>query len=201
MNDGALESRVGSPFLAIWSRPREAVRAQLASADPRRFVVGIVFASSVLEAGIVLGFRSVGAGLDIPLAVVQVLLASAVLTWFQLVVPPAFLAWAGRKLGGVGDRAALRCAWGWSLLPDAVAWLLIWPHYFPALELGADAAYGAWAQAVRTFVTALLVAWRMVVLAAGVSAAHRFAIWRAIATMALPAAVVLVRAFARGGLG
>ncbi|BAU47450.1 hypothetical protein SVA_0871 [Sulfurifustis variabilis] len=187
-----------SPWLAIWLSPRATVR-RLLDGPPRHreHILGTLFAIS--DALGIAVLRNWGDGLDLEVILLIAVGLAPVRMVFYLYMYPA-LAWlTGRWLGGQASLRDIRIATAWSFVP-ALGAALLW---IPEIALFGDELFmsehptiegSPWLTgALYAFVALEVVglAWFGVVFLAALAEAQRFAVWRAVASVALAVALLV----------
>lgn len=190
----------GSPWRAIWVRPRLVVRWILAT-DPTRRVPELL-AGGAIASSLVTATVWIGPGGNTGYLMLHLVLGTAVLFWMNYDLLPSALTALGRRLGGTGtyDRVQVAVAYAsiptiWALVPVAFSLPLLALQQFAAADamqagFNVTAAYaGGGAMEAGLILTATLAqvvigVWGTVVFVACLAEAHRFSAWRAVMTLA-----------------
>lgn len=182
-----------NPWRAIWTRPREAVRAAIEQDRAKEtFLLAIL-------GGIVYGFdnvadRGFGDTIGLPAIVVIWLLAGAFGGLLGLYFNPGVLTWTGRWLGGRGSFRDVQFAYAWAQVPSLPAIVI---------AIGQIALYGRslfttegpyLGESISDIVPLLLLilvalvlfVWTLVAFFRALSEVQGFSVWRAVASAAIP---------------
>jgi signal peptidase I len=184
MGDAA---RRASPFLSIWSRPRQAIDDILAS-DAGRLVLPI----SALGGAATAVSWLLSVGLDRALFDWRVLLACFVgggaLSIVNVYVTAFVAGWLARRMGGTATTASLRAVIAWGMLPFiAAAGLAL------AVIAGVRIAGGGATASLRNgieIVLSVCALWSVVITMLMLARVARFGFWRTIVTYGIAALVV-----------
>lgn len=176
------------PWLTIWTRPRETMRA-IADSDPSRHVLWLVILTGFFNGLSPAAGGEMGDSLDLGTILLIAVGAAMVggLMWFYVL--SWFAHWVGLWFGGKASAQQLRAAMAWpSLIWIAlgVVWipeLLIYGRQLFTSEPVSAALYGVlWANFLLS-VVALLGFTSLVIIC--VSEVQRFSPWRAFASVGL----------------
>src|SRR5258708_2230780 len=100
------------PWISIWAKPRQTVRAIINyNIKNRFFVLSLLYGLQTLLQ-MAQNF-SLGSVLVLPAILLLCLIASPLLGVLGLVICSAFLTWTGRFLGGKSSFSEMRCAFSW----------------------------------------------------------------------------------------
>jgi hypothetical protein len=173
------------PWLSIWTRPRQTVRALL-DYDPEYWVKRLAVLS-----GAVSGLSS-GVDLERGIIWINILVLTVLGAVFGIValyISAAIAVWAGRFLGGKGTTYHMRTALAWSSLTGVPATpLSLMIFLVPPIGAGVDAL-------IAVFLLALTIAiglWSFSIIVRAVAEVHRFSAWRSLASLLLPAVIFFV---------
>ena len=178
-----------NPWRTIWFSPRVTVRYLIDAEEPPGWVP--VFAlgtiGSLLDT--VNSWWHASAG-----QLFQNLALAMLFGILGIWLSPVFMAFYGRRRGGVGRSSQIRVAYAWSSVPivvGAVGWAPLWLAGGVGYEMNAP---GDSSQLVLDLIHLGILAtfvWNLVILVAGLAEIHRFSVWRAIETV-----IVMIVAFA-----
>lgn len=113
-----------SPFLTIWTRPRETVRALVAE-SPELHVILLTCLAGIGESLDRASVRSLGDRESLPVIFAMALLWGPLGGLLALWLWSHLIRWTGRWIGGTASREALRTALAWAMVP-VVCGLLLW---------------------------------------------------------------------------
>ena len=115
-----------SPFLSIWTRPRETIR-RIVDTDPTKYVITLTLSRGLVTSVVLL----VASGLVSSLPLLTVLGIAIVLgpvaNIVFLYIGSALLRLTGRLLGGRASSQEARAAWAWSGWPTMFSTALLAP--------------------------------------------------------------------------
>src|SRR5437773_12442099 len=181
-----------SPWLAIWLRPRAAMR-RILDTDPRRGVMALVVVAALVGATGVAAEPRIALLLRVPSSFILTVayVALPICSIVGLYLFGFLIALTGRWLEGQGDAAAVRAALAWSRVPLIWGGLLVIPRLILASAPGADAGDltqnpgAAILQGVLGMLQLILGVWAVVVMLKCLGEAHRFSAWRALGAFIL----------------
>jgi len=186
----AEEQQVHSPWLAIWTRPRETIR-RIVTSDPTRYVIVLAMLSGFGRYLNVASSRDAG---DI-LPVVWLFLLGMVLGPLGGIASVYFkgfyFRWVGSWFGGQASGEEVRAAFAWSAVPRIFAQLMWIPEL---LLVGGEMFTSATPTMDANPLLALLllgclgielvlVLWSFVLQVLCLGEVHRFSAWKALATL------------------
>jgi hypothetical protein len=170
-----------NPWRTIWFSPRVTVRYLIDAEEPPGWVP--VFAlgtiGSLLDTVNTWWHASAG----------QLFQNLALATLFGILgiwLGPVFMAFYGRRRGGVGRSNQIRVAYAWSSVPivvGAVGWLPLWLAGGVGYEMNAPGDSSTLGLDLIHFGILATFVWNLVILVAGIAEIHRFSVWRAIETV------------------
>ncbi len=115
-----------SPFLSIWTRPRETIR-RIVDTDPTKYVIALTLSSGLVTSVVLL----IASGLVSSLPLLTVLGIAIVLgpvaNIIFLYIGSAMWRLTGRWLGGRASPQEARAAWAWSSWPTMFSTALLAP--------------------------------------------------------------------------
>jgi Yip1 domain len=192
-----------TPFIAIWTEPRAAIR-NIVERDPRRYVLGLAATGPALVAMESAWSRMLAAPAPPsflwPFEVAFVAIFAGVFGIAVLYFNGWALKWTGRALGGVAESVEVRAALAWSRIP-AIAGALA---SIAAMLLGAAAppAFMNGHLPPLTpsfvglgFVNLVLGVWSFVVMLQCLGEVHRFSAWRALGAILIEAGIFILALF------
>jgi hypothetical protein len=119
-----------SPFLTIWTRPRETVRTILLQ-NPELYVTLLACLAGIKETLDRAAMRNMGDKTPVPIVVASALILGPLSGLFSLWMFSHLVLWAGRWMGGTASRDHLKTAIAWASVPVVVAL----PLWIPQLAL------------------------------------------------------------------
>jgi len=187
-----------SPWLAIWVRPRAAMR-RILDTDPRRGVVALMVVAALVGAASLAAEPKIAVLLRVPSSFLLSVAFVALPIWsiVGLYLFGFLIALTGRWLDGQGNAAAVRAALAWSRVPLIWGGLLAIPRLILASAPGADAGDlmqnpgAAMLQGLLGMLQLILGVWAIVVMLKCLGEAHRFSAWRALGAYVLAWLIVL----------
>lgn len=190
------------PWFFIWVKPRSTIRAIIDS-DPEKYVLFLAILAGIVR---VLDQTSErGYGDILPFAAVLILsvLFGGAAGLISLFISGAVFRWTGSWFGGRASSKEVRAAVAWSSIPS-ISMLLIWvlliavygKEMFTSVTPTIDnSPYILLCSALPSLV---LILWAFILLLLTISEVHRFSIWKALGTVAIPVIAVLVPFLACG---
>ncbi len=192
-----------SPFIAIWTEPRAAIR-NIVELDPLRYVLGLAALGPALVAMESAWSRMLSAQTPPPflwpLEVAFIAIFAGAIGIAMLYFNGWALRWIGGALGGVATSVQVRAALAWSRIPAIAAALIS----IAATLLGA-AAPPAFLNGHLPpftpsfvglgFVNLVLGVWSFVVMLQCVGEVHRFSAWRALGAILIEAGIFILALF------
>jgi Yip1-like protein len=180
------------PWIAIWTRPRAALRRVLDGGAPRA-ILRLAALGGIAEALTIATDSGYGdthspwvvLAMALPLGVVGGILALAVLTWLVRL--------AGLWLGGRGERMDVMTALAWSCVP-AIWGLLLW---LPRAALLGEETFRSAPAGIEEnppaalflgllgLVQVIMALWGTLITLKCIAEAHRFSAWRALGAFIL----------------
>ena len=171
-----------SPWRTTWFSPRATIRRIVDTEMPPSWWPAVALAS-IVAASMSLGFDADGSVsasrsfMPVCLAILQ--------TIGPVLVGPYIYAFVGERLGGQADPSEIRPAVAWALVPLAVLGLC----WIPVALMHGDATDPSIEVPLHIgllmFIVSVGFIWSLVAQVIMLAEVHRFAVWRAIATMAI----------------
>jgi hypothetical protein len=183
---------IGHPWATIWTRPRATIR-RIVDTDVRNQVTFLAILSGALI-WLERRWSSPSPAPAFPMLVVIAVIVGAILGIVELYINGALLKWAGSALGGVATYAEVRAALAWSRVPIIVAVGI----GVLAILFGTDGPVLGGSEEMTTSDASLLllhgflVLWGFIVMLKCVGEVHRFSAWRALGSLLLIGAVIVL---------
>jgi hypothetical protein len=194
---------IAHPFVTIWTRPKQTVRALLKS--PRSSYQLIILAALAGVANTLdrASSRHMGDKLAISTILLFAIVLGPLFGVMTLYIGSAAIAWAGRKINGHATANDLRVAMAWSAVPTVAA-LLFWA--IGIVFVGRALFTSAPPQGMDTAASMVIVGipmvglgiWSIVLLAKSVGEVQGFSAWKGLGNVALGGLVLLVPIFVIG---
>ncbi len=174
------------PWLSIWVKPKQTVRALINyNVKYRFFVLSLLYGlPTVLQMAQNL---SLGSVFSLPAILLVSLIVSPLLGCIGLLLCTAFLTWTGRWLGGKGAFLEMRCGVSWTNATNLVT-VLVWAaliaqfkeviFYEGFARMPMTVNEASWLS-IYFFVQLVVAVWAFVLLLYAVSEVHRFSIGKA----------------------
>ena len=184
------------PWLSIWVKPKQTVRALINyNVKYRFFVLSLLYGlPTVLQMAQNL---SLGSVFSLPAILLVSLIVSPLLGCIGLLLCTAFLTWTGRWLGGKGAFLEMRCGVSWTNATNLVT-VLVWAaliaqfkeviFYEGFARMPMTVNEASWLS-IYFFVQLVVAVWAFVLLLYAVSEVHRFSIWKALLNVVIAFAV------------
>jgi Yip1 domain len=192
-----------SPFIAIWTEPRAAIR-DIVERDPHRYVLGLAALGPALVATESAWSRMLAAQTPPPflwpLEVAFIAIFAGTIGIAVLYFNGWALRWTGGFLGGVATSLEVRAALAWSRIPGisaamiSIAATLLGAAAPPAFMNGHLPAITPSVVGLG-FVNLVLGVWSFVVLLKCLGEVHRFSAWRALGAILIEAGIVILALF------
>ncbi|WP_042170345.1 YIP1 family protein [Paenibacillus gorillae] len=187
-----------SPWLAVWIRPRETVRAQLDSGQPVKWMIPIALGAGILNALDKVSGRSFVDTMSLGALIAFIIIGGMIGGLIGLYLGSAVFVWIGRWLGGEGSYSDLRTALTMgSYIPSigmGVLWipnlLLYGKDNFTSVNPSSDAY--PMLNYLLLMVSLLLTIWNLLISLHAVGEAHQFSAWRALGSVAIIFGMLLV---------
>ncbi len=188
-----------NPWIGMWVRPRETIRAILSYNKSYLIVILywlygfpliLQFAQNMslgdrLSVGAILGIAALGA---------------IVLGFIGMNVGAALFTWTGRWIGGVGSFQDVRTAVAWSSVTNVVAiaiWLVQLAMFgnkifslsffsIPLVGMELTVTY------LCSIISIVMMVWGIVILLKAVGEAHQFSAWKALLNVFLPFILIFI---------
>lgn len=189
-----------NPFLKIWIYPKKTIR-QIVETDPDLYVLPLAIIS-----GIYRGLdNAINNALGDSMSLFAILLFSIIAGGFGgvigLAISTSLFTWAGKLLGGSGDRKHVRSAIAWSSLPDAILLMIVTipiavfgKEYFSTSTPWIDSHLILLSIIVIPLVilSIVLSIWRVYILANCLGEVHSFSAWKGLATAVIGILVIAI---------
>ena len=197
-----------SPWLAIWTKPRETIR-RIVDDDPSHQVVLLAVLAGIGQALDRAASRSTGDTLSLPVILAICAVAGPLGGLVSLYISGALLHWTGRKFfGGQASSEEVRAAVAWSLVPRIFSSAL----WIPELALFGTEMFTSATPRIDSNlllavlllgvagIKAILLIWYVVVFFKCVGEVHRFSAWKALASLSMSALILFVPVFVVGAI-
>jgi len=184
------------PWLSIWVKPKQTVRALINyNVKYRFFLLSLLYGlPTVLQMAQNL---SLGSVFSLPAIILVSVILSPILGCIGLLLCTAFLTWTGRWLGGKGAFLEMRCGVSWTNATNLVT-VLVWAaliaqfkeviFYEGFARMPMTVNEASWLS-IYFFVQLVVAVWSFVLLLYAVSEVHRFSIWKALLNIVIAFAV------------
>ena len=188
-----------NPWLKIWTKPRETIRAIVAYNPKYRFLLLSAFYGFPCVLNIAQA-SSLGQTWSMLAIIVMALILSTFVGMISISVTSFFLQWTGKWLKGAASYQEIRTAVAWSNAPNGVN-VVIWlglMAYFGASIFSADFVQRVMANnpsialSVLFFLQTILSVWSLVILINGVAEVQRFTGWKAVLNVVMALVVILI---------
>jgi len=185
------------PWATIWLYPRHTIRAILDSPRPQRFVYLLAALGGIQGTLSSTSRQSTGDTIPLMGVFAMVLVLGSLSGIVRLYIGSAITAYVGGLLGGQASSEELRPALAWANVPS-IANFVFW---IPLIGLYGNEMFSEITPKIDSNPIPLLLSvapriilgvWGWVIMVAGVSEAHHFSIWRAIASLILPGLILLI---------
>ena len=188
-----------SPFVTIWTRPRQTIRA-IVETDPTRHVVTLAVLQGVVLAALRASTRKLGDWCSFPMVLTLVIVLGSSVALAGLYLVGWLLALVGRWLGSRARPIQIRAAIAWSEVPTiaglpigilllAVLGRELFTTRTPTID--AHPALGLLLQTWQV-VTALLRGWSLMLLVKCLGEVQRVSAWRGFGSLLLAGLVLVV---------
>lgn len=189
-----------NPWLAIWVKPRETMR-QVFGTSPGLihlllllgvFVEAFDQVSMEFPADVMLSWGKIGLIISIYVIIMYPL------NYYAF---SPFFAWFGRKLGGKGTTERVRYALAYSYIPYFYSFVIIW---IPSLLLFGKENFSVETPVIDSsfsltmiyafiqFLNLIFAIWALVIAMKCLGEAHEFSAWKALWTVLIPTAILLL---------
>lgn len=182
-----------NPWLSIWVRPRETIRAITATNPNYRFY--LLAAIYGFPTGLQLAQSfSVASMVSLPMILIAALILSVFIGWVGITVLSGLLFWTGKWIGGKSSYQNLRAAVAWSNVPnlvDIAIWIVLLSTFGQQLfaqEFAHTPFTGSELTIVTTlfFVQIVAAVWGFILFLKMVSEVQGFSSWRALLNIIIP---------------
>jgi hypothetical protein len=185
-----------SPFLTIWTRPRQTIRA-IVETDPTRHVVTLAVLQGVTPAALRASTRKLGDGFSFPMVLTLVIVLGSSVALAGLYLVGWLLALVGRWLGSRARPVQIRAAIARSEvptiagLPIGILLLAVLGRELFTTRMPTIVAHPALGLLLQTWhvVTALLRGWSLMLLVKCLGEVQRVSAWRGLGSL-LPSVAV-----------
>lgn len=182
-----LEKESKNPWVDIWKNPRETMRSIL-NTNPYRWIIWLALISGLLTALTWIGYLWIQypekENYRQTLFLVSLIIVGCILSLFHLYFGSWLLQVVGNWLKGQGNYTQVKSAVGWANYPFIIVGILnllgLATLKYPLLSFMISLVYLAF------FV------WAIVIYLNLLSEAHRFSIWRALATILIASAIIFL---------
>jgi hypothetical protein len=175
------------PWLSIWVKPKQTVRALINyNVKYRFFVLSLLYGlPTMLQMAQNL---SLGSVFSLPAIILASLILSPIFGCLGLLLCTAFITWTGRWLGGKGSFLEMRCGVSWTNATNLVT-VLVWGAliaqfkeviFYEGFARMPMTVNEASCLSVYFFIQLVVAVWSFVLLLYAVSEVHRFSIWKAL---------------------
>jgi len=186
-----------NPWLKIWTRPRETIRA-IVQSNTRHALPLLYWLYGLPLTGV---FALAFLGRVPTFALVSGVVVLAFLVgWLGINVPAALFYWTGKWIKGVGTFSTVRAAVAWSTIPAIVGTflqlILFWVFGAQMMMQGTQPEHIS-STAVGFFLLASLVQyvlffWGFVILLLALGSVQRFGVLKALLNVFLPPVVIMI---------
>ncbi len=186
------------PWLSIWVKPRQTVRALINyNIKYRFFVLSLLYGlPTVLQMAQNL---SLGSVFSLPAIILISLILSPILGSIGLILCTTFLTFTGRMLGGKGSFLEMRCGVSWTNATNLVT-VIVWGalisqfkeviFYEGFVRMPMTVTEASWLS-IYFFVQLVVAVWSFILLLYAVSEVHKFSIWKSLLNIVIAFAVGL----------
>lgn len=191
-------SKLGNPWLSIWTEPRKTIRSIVAS-NPK---FGFLLLSAVY--GLPLAFNLVQSfALSAVIPLWAIIIGSLVVCTFLGVIGISIAAWllqiTGRLLGGKGNFMTIRAAVAWSNVPNfvTVAMWIVLLGMFGGQVFNRDfsemhfVGYQAGTLFLVMLIETIVSVWGFIILLNALAEVQGFSIWKALLNVIIPFVAVV----------
>ena len=173
------------PWLSIWIKPRQTVRAIIEfNVRYRFFILSVLYGlPTILQTAQNL---SLGGAFSLPAILIGSIVLSPLLGAIGLLLSTLFLTWTGRWIGGKASFLEMRCAVSWVNSTNLVT-VLIWSSlivrfkeilFFEGFTKMAMPVIDSTWLAICFFLQMIVAVWSFILLLYAISEVHRFSIWK-----------------------
>lgn len=197
--DTEYNSQPGSPWVTIWTSPRETIQ-RIIDTDPVKRVIDLAVLSSIAQTLNQASADSMGDQFGLGMLLLIVVIGGVLGGLLGLYVGGFFIKVTGSWLGGQADVVRVRAAIAWASVP-VIASLLLWiPKSFlfgfemftsqvPVIESSALLSMALLVFAVFDIVLGV---WAFVLLLMCLAQVQGFSVWRAFGNLVLTMLVIMV---------
>ena len=188
-----------NPWLKIWTKPRETIRAIVAFNPKYRFLLLSAFYGFPCLLNIAQA-SSLGQSWSLLAILVGALLLSTFVGMISISVTSFLILWTGKWIKGTASYQEIRTAVAWSNAPNGVN-VLIWLGliaYFGANIFAADfiqkvmASNPSTALSLLFFLQTILSVWSIVILINGIAEVQRFTGWKAFLNVVMALVIIVL---------
>lgn len=200
------KTRPKYPWFKIWIKPRGTIR-EIINYDTGYLTIPLALISGFAQALDRSIGRSAGDNIDLIILIPLIMILGPIAGLFALFVGGAILSWVGGLLGGEGSREEVMTALAWSSIPQILVIVLdlgliailggeaftsITPQFDARIQQDLFAALFYSLILIGIMITAIVISvWSIILYIKCIAEAHRFSVWRSIATILIPSAVVI----------
>jgi len=188
-----------NPWLSIWTRPKETIRA-IVDADPSyRFgwLAAIYGFSLLLEAA---QNFSLGDVLSPMMIVFFALILSVFVGMLAITVVSGLLFWTGRWVGGKATYKEIRSAVAWSNITNVVSiisWFIMLcvfgrQVFFSTFPQTTFAGYELGVVLILFLAQVIVGIWSIVIIINAIAEVQRFSVWRALLNVIIPLVLIFI---------
>jgi hypothetical protein len=189
-----------NPWLSIWMKPRETIRA-IVDTDPERYIILIAMLSGIAPALNRASSNNAGDDSSLGVMILLALVVGAISGVILLYIGGALLNWVGNALGGEAEAVETSAAIAWASIP-IIFGMVMW---VPEFALYGQDLFRSYAPRISNNPVPLLLMgtiemitwlWAIGLLVACLSEVQRFSVWEAIVTLLISGAVLFAIVFA-----
>ncbi|MFF2092508.1 Yip1 family protein [Paenibacillus sp. NPDC058174] len=186
-----------SPWLAVWIRPRETVRAQLDTGQPVKWMIPIALGAGILNVLDRASGKSAGDMMSFGALIALILIGGMVGGLISLYLGSALFVWVGRWYGGTGSYSELRTALTLGSFMPTIATGILW---IPLLLVYGEENFTYFTPEIDaspvlfssiSFAILALSIWSLVLMLKAVGEAHQFSAWRALGSIVVMGGIAL----------
>jgi hypothetical protein len=188
-----------NPWVEIWVRPRETIRAIIASSSTYLFpLLCLIYGFPVLLQ--VAQNLSLGDRFSLGAIVIGALIFAVVPGFVMFNISAGLIYWTGKWIGGVGSFQNIRAAVAWSNVPsliNGVLWIVnmllfksrIFTLSFVMMPLSRGEAM---VLAVTSLIQLILAVWSLVILVKALGEVQGFSAWKGLLNVLIPFFIIVI---------
>lgn len=193
------QTNMVSPFLSIWTRPRETIR-KIVETDPKKYVLVLAMLAGVSQVLDRLSTRNYGDSLPV-LAILAVgLVLGPIAGVISLYFGGALYRWSGSLLGGQASSEEVRAAIAWSSVPT----IFTLPLWIPQLLIFGNELFTRETPKINAspilsvvllgfgFIEIVMGIWGFIVLLKCLGEVNKFSAWKALGSVIIVLLIVLI---------